>query len=138
MCVCVCVLFDLSFVDMHVASLLYLASECMCSAGKNVNDSTVLQVVSLCLMPSLLDDDTFPEDAKQRARGILAGCRGGSLGAYSDSPGIEIIRRHVAEYIERRDGHPSCWENIVLCAGASEGIRVRHTERERELCEGCF
>lgn len=81
------------------------------------------QVVSLCLMPSLLDDDTFPEDAKQRARGILAGCRGGSLGAYSDSPGIEIIRRHVAEYIERRDGHPSSWENIVLCAGASEGIR---------------
>ncbi|ROT70730.1 hypothetical protein C7M84_010968 [Penaeus vannamei] len=30
---------------------------------------------------------------------------------------------HVAEYIERRDGFPSCWENIVLCAGASEGIR---------------
>jgi len=27
-----------------------------------------------------------------RAREILAGCRGGSVGAYSDSPGIEIIR----------------------------------------------
>ncbi|XP_050692956.1 alanine aminotransferase 1-like [Eriocheir sinensis] len=81
------------------------------------------QVVALCLMPSLLEDPSFPEDVKQRARGILAGCRGGSLGAYSDSPGIEIIRRHVAEYIERRDGHPASWENVVLCAGASEGIR---------------
>nr|XP_027220818.1 alanine aminotransferase 1-like [Penaeus vannamei] len=81
------------------------------------------QVVSICLMPSLLDDPNLPEDAKSRARHVLEGCKGGSLGSYSDSAGIEIIRRHVAEYIERRDGFPSCWENIVLCAGASEGIR---------------
>lgn len=76
-------------------------------------------------MPSLLEDSHFPEDAKGRARDILDGCKGSSLGSYSDSPGIEIIRRHVADYIERRDGHPASWENIVLCAGASEGIRVR-------------
>lgn len=81
-------------------------------------------------MPSLLEDPSFPEDVKERARGILAGCRGGSLGAYSDSPGIEIIRRHVAEYIERRDGHPASWENVVLCAGASEGIRVRDKQTD--------
>lgn len=43
--------------------------------------------------------------------------------SYSDSPGIEVIRRHIAEYIEKRDGHPSSWEDIVICAGASEGIR---------------
>lgn len=81
------------------------------------------QVVSLCLMPSLLDDPNIPSDAKQRAQTVLAGCKGRSLGSYSDSPGIEIIRRHVAQYIERRDGFPSSWENIILCAGASEGIR---------------
>lgn len=81
------------------------------------------QVLSLCSMPSLLEDSSFPEDAKQRARDVLAGCKGSSLGSYSDSPGIEVIRRHVADYIERRDGHPASWENIVLCAGASEGIR---------------
>ncbi|KAK8741569.1 hypothetical protein OTU49_002273 [Cherax quadricarinatus] len=81
------------------------------------------QVVSLCLMPSLMDDPFIPSDAKERARAILNGCKGGSLGSYSDSPGIEIIRHHVAEYIERRDGFPSNWENIILCAGASEGIR---------------
>jgi len=46
------------------------------------------------------------------------------LGCYSDSAGIELVRRHVSNYIERRDGFPSDPNNIVLCAGASEGIRV--------------
>ncbi|XP_066944864.1 alanine aminotransferase 2 [Macrobrachium rosenbergii] len=81
------------------------------------------QVVAVCLMPTLMDDPTIPSDVKERAGAILAGCKGGSLGSYSDSAGIEVIRRHVADYIERRDGFPSNWENIVLCAGASEGIR---------------
>ncbi|RXG71304.1 Alanine aminotransferase 2-like, partial [Armadillidium vulgare] len=80
-------------------------------------------VVTLCLSPNLLDDPHYAEDVKERARIILGGCKGGSLGSYSDSPGIEAIRRHIAEYIERRDGFPSSWEDIVICAGASEGIR---------------
>jgi alanine transaminase len=45
-------------------------------------------------------------------------------GSYTDSPGIEIIRRHVAQYIERRDGISSNWENIILSAGASDAIKV--------------
>lgn len=83
----------------------------------------IRQVIAICLMPSLLDDPTIAEDVKERARAVLTGCKGSSLGSYSDSAGIEVIRRHVAEYIERRDGFPSNWENIILCAGASEGIR---------------
>merc|ERR1711881_468683 len=63
-------------------------------------------------------------DAKTRAREILKGCKGGSVGSYSESPGLEIIRRHVAEYIKQRDGGiESDWQKIILCAGASEGIR---------------
>jgi len=82
------------------------------------------QVVATCLMPSLLDDPAIPDDVKGRAKLILGGCKGGSLGSYSDSPGIEVIRRHVAEYITKRDGGiPACWDNVVLCAGASEGIK---------------
>jgi hypothetical protein len=46
------------------------------------------------------------------------------IGSYTDSPGIEIIRRHVAQYIERRDGIGSKWENIILSAGASDAIKV--------------
>nr|AJP75146.1 alanine aminotransferase [Leptinotarsa decemlineata] len=83
----------------------------------------IRQVLALVGYPKLLDDPHFPEDAKQRARTILAGCRGGSVGSYSDSPGIEVIRRHCAEYIERRDGIPASWENIVIGGGASDAIK---------------
>ena len=79
----------------------------------------IRQVMALITHPPLLDSDLFPVDAKERARVILTGCRGGSVGAYSDSPGIEIIRRHVAEYISERDGGVECdWRNVMLCAGA--------------------
>ncbi|XP_018025857.1 alanine aminotransferase 1-like [Hyalella azteca] len=96
------------------------------------------QVVSVCLFPQLFADSNIPEDAKARARLVLDGCKGGSLGSYSDSAGIEIIRHHVADYITRRDGGiKSSWEDIVLCAGASEGIKgllqvmTNHTDGQR-------
>lgn len=38
--------------------------------------------------------------------------------------GIEVIRRHCAEYIERRDGIPSDPNNIVLSSGASGSIKA--------------
>merc|ERR1712149_108479 len=83
------------------------------------------QVLAIVSYPELLNSKDLPEDAKDRARAILGGCKGGSAGSYSDSPGVEIIRRHVAEYIEKRDGGiPSDWQNVILCAGASEGIRA--------------
>ena len=48
------------------------------------------------------------------------------MGSYSDSAGVEVIRRHAADYIQRRDGGiKSSWEDIILSAGASESIRVR-------------
>jgi len=84
----------------------------------------IRQVLALITHPPLLESNDFPEDAKSRARDILAGCKGSSVGSYSDSPGLEVIRRHVADYIQARDGHPSHWTNIMLCAGASEGIRA--------------
>jgi len=34
----------------------------------------------LVSQPELLDDDRYPEDVKKRARTILDGCRGGSVG----------------------------------------------------------
>merc|ERR1711881_272395 len=50
------------------------------------------QVIALCAYPDLLNLDTFPEDAKDRARRILEGCGGKSVGAYSASSGIDVIR----------------------------------------------
>ena len=55
----------------------------------------------------------------------MAGCKGGSVGSYSDSAGIEIIREHAANYIQERDGGiPSSWENIILSGGASGSIKA--------------
>ena len=45
-------------------------------------------------------------------------------GSYSDSSGIEIIRKHVAEFISRRDGVPCDFKNVYLVNGASDGIKT--------------
>ncbi len=60
--------------------------------------------MALITYPDLLQLFDFPDNAKLSADQILQGSKGGTVGSYSDSPGIEIIRRHVAAYIERRDG----------------------------------
>ncbi|KAM7379498.1 hypothetical protein PAMP_005045 [Pampus punctatissimus] len=81
------------------------------------------QVLALCSYPELLNDSTFPEDAKSRARRILQSCGGNSIGAYSASQGIDSVRQDVAHYIERRDGGVPCDpDNIYLTTGASDGI----------------
>ena len=53
-----------------------------------------VQVMALMTHPPLLEaaGSVFPEDVRRRAVELLGGCRGGSVGSYSDSPGIEIIR----------------------------------------------
>ncbi|KAM8839701.1 alanine aminotransferase 2-like isoform 1-T1 [Synchiropus picturatus] len=81
------------------------------------------QVMALCSYPELLNDDSFPEDAKGRARRILQSCGGDSMGAYSASQGLDSVRRDVARYIERRDGGVHCNpDNVYLTTGASDGI----------------
>uniref|UniRef100_A0A9J7Y5Y7 alanine transaminase n=1 Tax=Cyprinus carpio carpio TaxID=630221 RepID=A0A9J7Y5Y7_CYPCA len=81
------------------------------------------QVMALCTYPQLLDDNKFPEDAKNRARRILQSCGGNSIGAYTTSQGIDCVRHDVANYIQRRDGGiPSDPDNIYLTTGASDGI----------------
>ncbi|XP_060535868.1 alanine aminotransferase 1-like [Cylas formicarius] len=94
-----------------------------CHAMGQVPLTFIRQVLALVTYPKLLDDPQFPDDTKERARTLLKGCRGGSVGSYTDSPGIEVIRKHVAQYIERRDGIPSDWQNVVISAGASDAIK---------------
>ncbi|XP_028665485.1 alanine aminotransferase 2 [Erpetoichthys calabaricus] len=81
------------------------------------------QVVALSTFPELLESPSFPEDAKKRARRILQDCGGNSLGSYSASQGLEIIRENIATYLEHRDdGIPADPNNICLTTGASDGI----------------
>ncbi|XP_044252943.1 alanine aminotransferase 1 [Tribolium madens] len=95
-----------------------------CHAMGQVPITFIRQVLALVSYPPLLDDPTFPEDVKERAKTILKGCRGSSVGSYTDSPGIEVIRKHAAQYIEKRDGGIPCdWQNVILSAGASDAIK---------------
>ncbi|RWS25992.1 alanine aminotransferase 2-like protein [Leptotrombidium deliense] len=82
------------------------------------------QVLAACTDTRLLENSEYPSDVKEKVKLLLSYCGGGSVGAYSDSTGVEIIRRHCAEYIERRDGIPSDYQNIVLTTGASEAVRA--------------
>lgn len=95
-----------------------------CHAMGQVPITFIRQVLGLCVYEKLFDDPSIPSDVKQRARDILNGCKGGSLGSYSDSTGIEVIRKHCAEHIQRRDGIPSNHEDIILSAGASGSIKA--------------
>lgn len=78
----------------------------------------------MVLYPDLFNDPKITEDVKERARTILSGTRGCSVGSYTDSAGIEVIRKHVAQYIQDRDhGIPADPENIILSTGASGAIK---------------
>lgn len=84
----------------------------------------IRQVLAICSYPKLLKNDSFPADVKKKAQRILSGCRGSSVGSYTDSPGIMVIREDVASYISKRDGIPSRPEDIIMCTGASDGIKT--------------
>ncbi|XP_049958649.1 alanine aminotransferase 1-like isoform X1 [Schistocerca serialis cubense] len=95
-----------------------------CHSLGQVPITFVRQVLAMVSYPVLLDDPRFPYDVKYRVKEILASCPGGSVGSYPESAGTEVIRRHVAEFIERRDGAPSSWEDIVMTCGATTGIKM--------------
>jgi len=81
------------------------------------------QILSIVMNPSILEThtDAFPEDVVKRAREFLAGMP--NLGAYTNTQGLPIVRKCIAEFIEARDGHPSDPEKIFVTNGASEGVR---------------
>jgi len=73
---------------------------------------------------SLLASNQYPNDVKTRTKQVLEDCGGHSVGSYSDSAGVQIIRRHCSQFIKERDNLDSDWLNIVLTTGASEAIRA--------------
>lgn len=83
----------------------------------------IRQLLAVCTYPDLMDDARFPEDVKQKAVRILDNCGGYSLGAYTESGGIRVVRQDTAAYIAERDGFPSYWQQIFLSTGASESIK---------------
>ncbi|KAM9832127.1 alanine aminotransferase 2-like [Neosynchiropus ocellatus] len=86
----------------------------------------VRQVLAVCLHPELLQDQSLPQDVRQRAQKLLAVCGGGSVGAYSQtSRGILLVHRSIAEFITRRDGGALCNpDDIIFCCGAQRALML--------------
>lgn len=71
-----------------------------------------------------MDTPDFPSDIKERVEHLLSACHGKSLGSYTDSQGIRTVRENIAKYIKRRDDYPANANDIYLCNGATEGIKM--------------
>ncbi|GKT27766.1 Probable alanine aminotransferase, mitochondrial [Aduncisulcus paluster] len=85
------------------------------------------EVLSLVSSPFLLEKEEilkghFSPESIKRAKDFMASIPVGT-GAYTNSKGFEFVRKHVAEYIEERDGFPANPENIYLTDGASAGVK---------------
>lgn len=61
-----------------------------------IHTSLCFKVLALCSYPELLNDSTFPEDAKSRARRILQSCGGNSMGVYEC---VAFLCKHRKLYI---------------------------------------
>ncbi len=92
--------------------------------------SYVRHVLALMQDPRLLDEapHAYPSDVKQRALELLKFSKGG-LGAYSESKGLAIVRKDVAEFIAARDSDAKVKveadsEHIYLTDGASKGVQT--------------
>ena len=45
-------------------------------------------------------------------------------GSYTSTPGINVVRQDIADFISQRDGYPAVSDDILLTDGGSEGIEV--------------
>jgi alanine transaminase len=88
------------------------------------------QVLALCDLPAHCGVDhpkvydMFPADVIERAKEYRAIIGPSGTGAYTHSQGILGLRKHVAKFIEARDGYPSYSGDIFLTNGASAGIAM--------------
>ena len=78
------------------------------------------EVISAVLNPDLITKNVYSADVNNRALEYLQEFI--SAGAYTQSAGVEYIRRDVAKFIESRDGIPSSFSEIYLSNGGSESI----------------
>ncbi|KAI1101758.1 PLP-dependent transferase [Jackrogersella minutella] len=87
------------------------------------------QVLSLLENPALLEHKDvllntlgYKTDVLERAQWLLD--HAGSVGAYSASAGVPVIKESIAKFLEKRDGFPADPSRIYLSAGASAGVNT--------------
>lgn len=84
------------------------------------------QVLALVNVPGLVDrpeaQKLFLPDAIARAKFYIDNIVGGT-GAYGHSKGSAVVRKEVARFMQRRDGHSADPEDIFLTDGASPAVQ---------------
>jgi len=83
----------------------------------------IREILAGCTHPELLDMSVLPADVVDRCREIL-GTINGSIGCYSESTGLAIVRKQVAQFIQERDGYPCNPNNLILTNGASSSVKL--------------
>ncbi|XP_053485681.1 alanine aminotransferase 2 [Ictalurus furcatus] len=81
------------------------------------------QVLAACFYPSLLNDESLPLDARERAQSILRETEAGSIGSYTAARGIKKIQASVCKFITKRDGVVPDPDNIYITNGSQTGLR---------------
>lgn len=82
----------------------------------------IRQVLAAMVCPSLLDTANLPSDVVKRVRLFLKESHG--VGAYTESPGLRVVRKGVADAIFYRDGVPCSPDHVFLTNGASEAAKT--------------
>lgn len=86
--------------------------------------SSLRQLLSCLICPSFLEEPSYPKDIKEKARRILEATEHFSIGSYTDTLGLRIVRKHVAQFITKRDGYAADPDSIFLTNGGTTGIRI--------------
>lgn len=87
-------------------------------------------MLALCDLPAEVGvghpnvSNLFPADVIARANELRAIVGPSGTGAYTNCQGLAGVRKHIAEFITQRDGHPAYEGDIFLCNGASSGIEM--------------
>ncbi|KAF4088852.1 hypothetical protein AMELA_G00059350 [Ameiurus melas] len=80
------------------------------------------QVLAACFYPSLLNDESLPLDARERAQSILRETDGGSIGSYTAARGIKNIQASICKFITKRDGVVPDPDNIYITNGSQMSL----------------
>ncbi|XP_022920052.2 alanine aminotransferase 2-like [Onthophagus taurus] len=95
-----------------------------CHSGGQQPITFIRKLLAGIVCPSNnLELKDLPEDIKEKTNKFLKSVPGGSIGSYSQTNGIPLIRQLAAKYIEERDEINNVdWKNIYLTNGASGGV----------------
>lgn len=79
----------------------------------------IRQVTGLSMNPT--QTSAYPEDVKRRVSELLGSIRGQSMGTYLGPAGIRLVRQHIADYIQERDGGVPCDPEDIICSNGASG-----------------